>query len=282
MRFSDHRPVCAKFVCAINIIDESLKGELRHALCTEIQHGMHGTVETGIMRMGIADSEAPPPSKSTSALPPASSDIHRWWLSDGMWNSYSLFYSTVFLFLFLLPAFLVDNLKGAHAKSGIKPPGDDFAVNIDRSPNPFSLNGEFDWVRISNSVPKGPEKQGEEQDSSISQKEREFHDTSKPSDIGHGSPDSRASERPQESIGDVKTPPQIPRKPMFLVSKESRPDTVAKGIGSGSDTKEGSSNTVNKSHNKALRNTAADDRNTADLLNDVEDGSITWKPLLPQ
>lgn len=88
LRFSDHRPVCAKFVCAINIIDESLKGELRRALYTEVQHGMHGTVATGIMRMGIADSETSQPQKNTSVLPPASSDIHKWWLSDGMWHLY--------------------------------------------------------------------------------------------------------------------------------------------------------------------------------------------------
>lgn len=178
----------------------------------------------------------------------------------------------------------VDNSKGAHAKSGIKLPGEDFAVNIDRSPNPFSSNGEFDWVRISNSAPKDPEKHGEDvaQDSSISQGGREFHDTSTHSEIGHGSPNSRASEGLRETIRDAKTPPQIPRKPMFLVSKESRPDTVAKSVRSEGDTKEDSSNTVNNPNNKTLRGTAGDDQNAADLLNDVEDGNITWKPLLPQ
>lgn len=69
---------------------------------------------------------------------------------------------------------------------------------------------------------------------------------------------------------------------MFLVSKEGRPNSATKSIRSEGDTEGDSSNTAINPNNKAPRGTAGGDQKEADLLNDVEDGNITWKPLLPQ
>lgn len=84
LRFSDHRPVCAKFVCMINIIDESLKGELRHALYSERQYGMHKALAKGTMQ-DIPDKDIIQPGYIMPTLPPSSSDNQRWWLNDGRW-----------------------------------------------------------------------------------------------------------------------------------------------------------------------------------------------------
>lgn len=56
---------------------------------------MHDTVATGATGMGITDSEVTQPRHNVSVLPPASSDIHKWWLSDGMWLPCFLFLSVV-------------------------------------------------------------------------------------------------------------------------------------------------------------------------------------------
>lgn len=84
LRFSDHRPVCAKFICTINVIDEFLKAQLRQALYDERQHGMHDSVAKGIMQVNTLDREAIQPADIASVLPLASSDNSKWWLGDGM------------------------------------------------------------------------------------------------------------------------------------------------------------------------------------------------------
>jgi len=88
LRFSDHRPVCAKFICTINVIDESLKAQLRQALYDERQHGMHDSLAKGTMQVDIIDREAIQAAEITPALPAASSDNYKWWLDDGMFHTF--------------------------------------------------------------------------------------------------------------------------------------------------------------------------------------------------
>lgn len=67
----------------INIIDESLKGKLRHVLYSERQYGMHKALAKGTMQ--DIDKDIIQPEHIMPALPPSSSDNQRWWLNDGMW-----------------------------------------------------------------------------------------------------------------------------------------------------------------------------------------------------
>lgn len=85
LRFSDHRPVCAKFICTINVIDESLKAKLRHTLHDERQRVMHDALARGVMQVDTTDREITQPRYISPVLPPSSSDHHKWWLSDGMY-----------------------------------------------------------------------------------------------------------------------------------------------------------------------------------------------------
>lgn len=45
---------------------------------------MHDALAKGIMQVDIIDREAIQAADITPALPPASSDNHKWWLDDGM------------------------------------------------------------------------------------------------------------------------------------------------------------------------------------------------------
>lgn len=72
---------------------------------------MHDALAKGIMQMDIIDREAIQTADITPALPPASSDNHKWWLDDGMfflcfiyivWNL-----TTPVHILFLSPSVLV-------------------------------------------------------------------------------------------------------------------------------------------------------------------------------
>ena len=76
----------------INIVDESLKGELRHSLYSEKQCGMHKALAKGTMQ-DIPDKDIIQPGYIMPTLPQSSSDNQRWWLNDGMWliPSLSLF-----------------------------------------------------------------------------------------------------------------------------------------------------------------------------------------------
>ena len=115
LRFSDHRPVCAKFICTINVIDESLKAQLRQALYDERQHGMHDVLAKGTMQVDNKDREAIQATDIIPALPPASSDNQKWWLDDGMFLLCYIYVVFVgfdkphlpSLFLFLSPSVLL-------------------------------------------------------------------------------------------------------------------------------------------------------------------------------
>lgn len=143
-------------------------------------------------------------------------------------------------------------------------------MNIHRSPNPFSSDEEPDWVHITSSARRNSEK------NAVILQEDELLNIS-----GH-------SERPQDTVRDIKTPPPIPRKPKTLISKESRPDTTVKGVRSGRDMEQNPQNMpqspgVAYPHNGQGPQTTADGgRSTTDLLNDDVDEGINWKPLLPQ
>ena len=146
-------------------------------------------------------------------------------------------------------------------------------MNIHRSPNPFSSGEEPDWVHITSSVPRNSDKNAE--NAVIRQKDELLNIS------GH-------SERPQDTVRDIKTPPPIPRKPKTLISKESRPNTIMEGVRSGRDMEQNPQNmpqspgVVYPHDGQGARTTANGGRNTTDLLNDDVDEGINWKPLLPQ
>ncbi|KAF2090828.1 hypothetical protein K490DRAFT_62155 [Saccharata proteae CBS 121410] len=118
LRFSDHRPVYATFLCIISMIDEKRK----EALSKEIYQRRKAMVGDSTATGQAEDSddedligyEAIEPT-----LPPASSDRRKWWLDNG------------------LPA-----------RSTIKPPGDDFVPNPARPSNPWTTSDEPDWVKV--------------------------------------------------------------------------------------------------------------------------------------
>lgn len=82
LRFSDHRPVCAAFQCAVSDVDESKKQVLSADIYTKRRLDIGDT--TANARDDDRDDEdligydpiAP-------ELPPASSDRRKWWLDNG-------------------------------------------------------------------------------------------------------------------------------------------------------------------------------------------------------
>lgn len=284
LRFSDHRPVCAKFICTINVIDESLKAQLRQALYDERQHGMHDSLAKGIMQVDIINREAIQAAEITPALPAASSDNHKWWLDDG-----------------------------APARSTMKPPANDFAVNVNRDSNPFSSNDEPDWVRIS-----GPSELGTNMNSNMNtgqaspcSSECELLGVSptQPEAADQQSIVTWETQGSRKVTQDVRTAPPIPRKPISLSLREKSDDvkpgqtplmrdedttrseshlrpmkdlSSLENAKSGSTSRDSGSNSshAHRHNGQEAQQYTNTGRDTNDLLGDINDGSITWKPLL--
>ncbi|KAH8432548.1 Inositol-1,4,5-trisphosphate 5-phosphatase 1, variant 4 [Aspergillus melleus] len=80
LRFSDHRPVWATFLCEISTIDENAKSKLRHTLYHQ-KRSNHGDIVGESLRLD--DEELTTFDSATPGLPPASSDHQKWWLSHG-------------------------------------------------------------------------------------------------------------------------------------------------------------------------------------------------------
>ncbi|KAK8255557.1 SacI homology domain-containing protein [Phyllosticta capitalensis] len=117
LRFSDHRPVYATFLCNITMIDERKKDELAHTLYQK-RKGMVGhATATGSQESSDEDLIGYDPIDPT--LPPASSDRRKWWFDNGKPSGPT-----------------------------IQPPGDDFAPNPNRPSNPWTASDEPDWVKV--------------------------------------------------------------------------------------------------------------------------------------
>ncbi|KAE8348768.1 SacI homology domain-containing protein [Aspergillus coremiiformis] len=117
LRFSDHRPVWATFSCLITVVDEGLKGKLRRTLYHERQDDPYNVLFSILERVNTENEESIPLTPIAPGLPPASSDHHRWWLENG-----------------------------ALVKSALVPPGDWYSLNIHHSSNPFLSRNDAYWI----------------------------------------------------------------------------------------------------------------------------------------
>ncbi|KAL3463760.1 SacI homology domain-containing protein [Aspergillus heterothallicus] len=121
IQLSDHRPVWARFMCTISVVDEVRKETLRQALYAQQRGGAPHVLEapTQPVRMGNGNGDLIPLESLAMGLPPPSSDQHKWWLDNG-----------------------------APVKSSIRPPADNYTLDVYRTPNPFSAGESPHWVPI--------------------------------------------------------------------------------------------------------------------------------------
>ncbi|KAL1623586.1 Inositol-1,4,5-trisphosphate 5-phosphatase 1 [Neofusicoccum ribis] len=118
LKFSDHRPVYATFLCIVTMIDENRKEKMSRELYQQ-RKGVVGD-STAAGQADDSDEEdliGYDPIEPT--LPPASSDRRKWWLDNGQ-----------------------------PAKSTIRSPGDNFVANPKRPSNPWAPSQEPDWIQV--------------------------------------------------------------------------------------------------------------------------------------
>lgn len=118
LRFSDHRPVYATFLCGVSIVDEKRKDELSAQLYGQGKSSVGKVTASGNVEE-TEDEDLIGYDSIEPGLPPASSDKRKWWL-DGS-----------------LPA-----------QSTLRPPSTGLVPNQNRPSNPFTPSDEPDWVKI--------------------------------------------------------------------------------------------------------------------------------------
>ncbi|CAD6504524.1 BgTH12-00034 [Blumeria graminis f. sp. triticale] len=119
LRFSDHRPVYATFLCTVNIVDEAR----REALSRDIYEKQRTQAGMTLVNIQGNEDDNRPLNEDGSPgikLPPASSDVRKWWLD-----------------------------MNQPIRSQIAPPSVGMAPNPNRPSNPYSYTDEQDWVSIS-------------------------------------------------------------------------------------------------------------------------------------
>ncbi|PLB54305.1 DNase I-like protein [Aspergillus steynii IBT 23096] len=191
LRFSDHRPVWATFLCEISTVDETAKSELRRSLYYQKRSNSGDLVACSGETFGLSDEELTRFDPIMPGLPPASSDHQKWWLDHG-----------------------------APVKSTVKPPDVEYTLSSYRRSNPFSSSSNSNWVldhKKSGSAASRPQPSSRMTVSSTTNQSRSNSDTwcgSHPdgseyedTTTVHGSlsPNTRAA-------------PPIPRKPVLLTT----------------------------------------------------------------
>ena len=83
LRFSDHRPVYAKFVMNVNVIDESAKDRLSRKLYERRRVDVGDVTANKINVETDEDEDLIGYDSIAPDLPPASSDRRKWWLDNG-------------------------------------------------------------------------------------------------------------------------------------------------------------------------------------------------------
>lgn len=83
LRFSDHRPVWATFLCEISTVDEGAKSELRRTLYYQKRVDQSDVAAAPGERFSLSDEELTRVDPIMPGLPPASSDHQKWWLDHG-------------------------------------------------------------------------------------------------------------------------------------------------------------------------------------------------------
>ncbi|EWC46159.1 hypothetical protein DRE_04537 [Drechslerella stenobrocha 248] len=121
LKFSDHRPVYATFEATIQFIDEDIRESLSQEMYAMRRDSVGAKYSS--MSQHPADDESSEEDQNgydpiDPGLPPASSDMRKWWLDNG-----------------------------APAKSTVRPPGENYEVNTTKlMGNPFAPSTEKDWV----------------------------------------------------------------------------------------------------------------------------------------
>ncbi|KAM3074417.1 Inositol-1,4,5-trisphosphate 5-phosphatase 1 [Clarireedia jacksonii] len=118
LKFSDHRPVYATFLCTVSIINEAVRESLSRSIYEQRRKQIGGA--TASAHGDATDEEDLIGFESIEpGLPPASSDQRKWWLDNGQ-----------------------------PARSTINPPQNGAIPNPNRPSNPFIPTDEPDWVTV--------------------------------------------------------------------------------------------------------------------------------------
>ncbi len=83
LRFSDHRPVYAEFLCTISDIDEAKKESLSREIYIKRKADIGDTTANATNDEIFEDQDLIGYDSIAPELPPASSDRRRWWLDNG-------------------------------------------------------------------------------------------------------------------------------------------------------------------------------------------------------
>jgi len=126
LRFSDHKPIYATFLCEVCIVDEKHKDELNAQLYSQRKAAV-GKLTAGANVEDTEDEDLIGYDSVEPGLPPASSDKRKWWLDNGV-----------------------------PAQSTLRPPGRGMSPNPNRPSNPFTPSDEPDWVKVDGEPVAGP------------------------------------------------------------------------------------------------------------------------------
>lgn len=169
VKFSDHRPVYATFQATIVIIDEEIKSKLSKQLYDR-RRAEVGDANDLVSLININETTL------THNLPPPSSDVRKWWMSEGQ-----------------------------TAKIPIHVPNSNMVINPNRAPNPFTPDTDF--------VEKPPLPPRPNTFTSLAALKPEVKSSKTPPSTGMV---RRSSTPIKASSNPAKTPPPVPRKPDSL------------------------------------------------------------------
>ncbi|KAB8337207.1 hypothetical protein FH972_021509 [Carpinus fangiana] len=124
LKFSDHRPVYATFVCRVDVVDERRRDRLSRELYERRKEAVGGAAgSSNLLDVGrpsielVSDIED---DELLGALPPASGDKRKWWIDNGM-----------------------------PVRSTVQAPSSSATLNPARPSNPFAATDQPDWLTSS-------------------------------------------------------------------------------------------------------------------------------------
>jgi len=120
LKFSDHRPVYARFECVVSVVDEALKNTISTRLFFRRRTTIAASSD-GASEFFLFDNEGTDELVESieQGLPPPSSDKQKWWLEGG------------------LPS-----------RSNVRMPSRMSIANPERPSNPFTSTPEPDWIDV--------------------------------------------------------------------------------------------------------------------------------------
>jgi hypothetical protein len=124
LRFSDHRPVFATFMCTVSIVNEARRESLSRQIYEKRRAEVGATVAS-TQNDDTDDEDLIGYDPIEPGLPPASSDRRKWWLDNGQ-----------------------------PARSNLGPPQKGFIPNPNRPSNPYTPTDEPDWVTVPRPEPR--------------------------------------------------------------------------------------------------------------------------------